>query len=402
MKPFKDIQKVSLTVQFTLLYIGLTWMAFYAVFLEKSGFSSSQIGNLFGIFQATLLLVVPLWGMLADRFGNKQMFIITIAGSGIMMFFLPKTQNYHMLLLVMVVVSLFVHPLGSLIESLSISFCKIKKKASFGEFRMYGAIGWAAGSVVLGWLMDKYNKEIIFPYAMIFFGILLLISFLHKTDPPTKAVQGSFKLRDLKILMGNPVLMVFLFLIFLYGIATTPLNYFIALYYSEIGSNNRIIGTALMVQAITEIPFFFLGTQLVKRIGFARSMYIAVFFGFLRMLFYGLTGNPIVAVGIGALQGFSFSVFLVAAAEFVHEMVPQKLRATGQALLWAFHFGAGYSVGNIWIGAMRDKMNMQGVMIVEAVFTVLILGLLIVFFTFLHKILLKNYKLKKNIENQHK
>ena len=47
------------------------WQSYYNLHLDGIGFSSMQIGILNAVFIATSALVVPFWGMLADKFGSN-------------------------------------------------------------------------------------------------------------------------------------------------------------------------------------------------------------------------------------------------------------------------------------------------------------------------------------------
>jgi len=65
--------------------------------------------------------------------------------------------------------------------------------------------------------------------------------------------------------------------------------------------------------------------------------------------------------------------------EYVQDRTPAHLRTTGQALIWAFHFGAGLTLGNISLGFLRDLVGMNGAMLVHAglAFLILLIALLL-------------------------
>ena len=52
------------------------WQSYYNLHLDGIGFSSMQIGILNAIFIATSALVVPFWGMLADKFGSNRILLL--------------------------------------------------------------------------------------------------------------------------------------------------------------------------------------------------------------------------------------------------------------------------------------------------------------------------------------
>ena len=66
--------------------------------------------------------------------------------------------------------------------------------------------------------------------------------------------------------------------------------------------------------------------------------------------------------------------------EYVQVRTPDHLQNTGQALIWAFHYGAGVSVGNIFLGYLRDATGMLKAMHIHALVALLIFMLTVLFF----------------------
>ena len=100
----------------------------------------------------------------------------------------------------------------------------------------------------------------------------------------------------------------------------------------------------------------------------------------MRMLFYGLISNPSVAIFFSIFHCITIAFFLVGVVEYVQDRTPAHLRTTGQALIWAFHFGAGLTLGNISLGYLRDAVGMNTAMLVHAGLALMILVLTLIFF----------------------
>ncbi|MFW5760724.1 MAG: hypothetical protein ACOCXH_07090, partial [Cyclobacteriaceae bacterium] len=62
-------------------------------------------------------------------------------------------------------------------------------------------------------------------------------------------------------------------------------------------------------------------------------------------------------------------------------------RATAQSLIWAFHFGAGVTVGNVLIGFWKDTTSMRDIMFWMSM-AVIVVGFL--FFIFFHRLKKQN------------
>jgi PPP family 3-phenylpropionic acid transporter len=184
----------------------------------------------------------------------------------------------------------------------------------------------------------------------------------------------------MKTFMQNKVVISFFFLMLFYGISISPLHQFINLYYIEIGASNKLIGTAFAIQAGFEIPFFLFGIKLVKRTSPEFVILLAMFVSIIRMFLYGFISNPEIAIFIGMLHGFTISIFLVGAVQYVQSHTPPELSTTGQSMIWAFHFGAGLTFGYLVVGYLKDLVGMQKTMHIEAVFGTLILIATLFFF----------------------
>jgi predicted MFS family arabinose efflux permease len=95
----------------------------------------------------------------------------------------------------------------------------------------------------------------------------------------------------------------------------------------------------------------------------------------LRLVFYGFISVPEVAIFFSILHCITVAFFLLGVVEYVQARTPDHLQSTGQALIWAFHYGAGVSVGNIFLGYLRDATGMLKAMHIHAVLALLVLVL---------------------------
>ena len=73
---------------------------------------------------------------------------------------------------------------------------------------------------------------------------------------------------------------------------------------------------------------------------------------------YGLIKNPVAALPIEVLHGFSWSLFWVVCVEYINKLVNKNWLATGQSLLYAAYYGIGAIAGNYWTGYLQ-KTNMK-------------------------------------------
>jgi PPP family 3-phenylpropionic acid transporter len=368
------IKSYILGALFFLFYLGVSaWLPFYNIYLLDRGFSGSQVGIIAGVYQATLFFAVPVWGVLADRFGAKRVLLLLMLMAATLIFFLRLVSFYPLMILYMLLLASSQHPLGALLDSLAIGHLHQASSTTFGQLRVWGSLGWAVGTVLMGHYLVSHQTFVIFPIASVIYTVTWLVAWLYQKPGVKILSYPKISLRQLRYAFGDSRIVWLLILLVFYGIVVAPLYIFINLYYRDIGANNQLIGLAFAIQALSEVPFYFLATRLVRRFGPAKVLLTAMTAAMLRMLVYALIADPKIAVAIGAVQGLHFSLFWVAVVEIMHNLVPPQWRSTAQALLWSFHLGGGVTIGNITIGHLSDLFPMRLVMLMASVCTLLVL-----------------------------
>lgn len=347
-----------------------SWLAFFNVHLENLGFSGFQIGLANSIFISASIIVVPLGGMLSDRFGSFRVLLVLTLCSGMLIFLIGSSTTYLSIVLLMLAMSAFNSPINVVVDGITLGLIKTNPKYSYGQLRLWGSTGFGVGAIVAGYVAAS-NSSRVFTMAAILLGLVSLINLLTLPPKPVTG-RGLVNFRSFGVFFSNRNLLSFFILIFFFGATISPLHHFINLYYTSIGASGQQIGFAFAVQAFFEIPFFLFGVRYLRRKGPERIIMLAMAISVLRMVLYGLTSNPHVAIGVGVLHGFTISFFLIGVVDYVQRQTPSHLRATGQSLIMTFHFGAGLTAGNIWIGYLKDLVGMQQVMLIQAVMAVAI------------------------------
>lgn len=354
------------------------WQSFYNVHLDRIGFSSMQIGALNAIFISTSAVVVPFWGMLADRIGNNRILLLLTAVCSLFVFLIGQTLAFHWMVIFIFVISVFHQPGGAVTDGMAMGFVRTNPQYTYGQFRLWGSAGYAIASLVVGYLARE-NTQVIFNLAALMF---LLLSVSNLITLPSRPVvnRNLVNFRSFAVFFRNRRLLEFLMIIMMYGLAISPLHQFINLYYKDIGAGNSFIGTVFFIQAAFEVPLFLVGARLARRIGPERVILIAMATSMLRMILYGLITSPEIAIFLSAFHGITIAFFLIGVVEYVQSHTPFHLRTTGQALIWAFHFGAGVTLGNLVLGYLRDHTGMLGAMHIHSGIAAVMLIWGIVFF----------------------
>jgi PPP family 3-phenylpropionic acid transporter len=278
------------------------------------------------------------------------------------------------------VISVFHQPSGAVVDGMTMGYIRGNPRLSYGQFRLWGSAGYAIASLVVGYFA-RQNTAIIFKVSA---GLFLLLSLFNLFTLPSRPVTGRslVTFRSFGVFFRDLRLLLFLVIIMLYGIAVSPLHQFINLYYSDIGAGSSFIGWVFFIQAAFEVPAFIFGAALGKRIRPERMILMAMTVSALRMLVYGFITNPWWAISLSIFHAITIAFFLIGVVEYVQERTPDHLRTTGQALIWAFHFGAGVTIGNLILGYLRDTSGMLAAMHIHSLIAMGIIAGAILFFRF--------------------
>jgi MFS transporter, PPP family, 3-phenylpropionic acid transporter len=382
----KISQSVIIKILFFLTYAAAaSWLSFFNLFLKNYvGLDDGQIGVVIAIQQVNTLLILPVWGIIADRFGRKNILVLTMFLSVFMLYGFIMQQTFLSVILFTYIFTLFYNPISTLMDSVSLDFLEQNQKGSYGAFRLWASIGWATSSVVTGTFIHAGNSQYIFVIASSILAInFLILKFLYKPLKVTRTLK-SLKLNQIwMVLKSDKRLYIILIIMLFYGIFSSPMHFFINIYYLEIGGGYNHVGYAYLFQALAEVPFFFFGKQIINRFGARRLIVFTMIVTSLRLVAYGLVSDPWIAIFIGTTHGISMGLFILAFIAYVHQFIEPEFRATGQSFIYAFYFGGGLAIGNIFTGYLSESFGMQNTMMIQGgltfvlvIITLIILGVI--------------------------
>jgi len=359
---------------FLLYASAASWMTYFYVFLEgERALNGTQIGILAAMQQINNIIFLPLWGMISDRYGKRRIYLLLLFFTTFLLLGFLYHGGFVFYLCFIVLFSAINNPIGALIDSFAIDKAKeTHVESSYGKMRLWASLGWSISAFATGYLIKYSNINIIFPLASAFLLITWIVSYfyLNKKRVTQSTVNPSISAIK-ELLTTNKNLLLFFIFLFFYYVLNAPTLMFINLYYKEIGASNSQIGIAFAVQSIFEIPFLFFGASLIKKFGIKRIIIFTLLVAALRMMLYGFTSNPWIAIAVGCSHGITLGLFLVAAIEYTHRIVPQSQNSTGQTLFYTF-LGLGTSIGNFLNGLMKDYLSLKHAMKIDAVLIILL------------------------------
>ena len=350
---FGHVEAYPLRALYFFTWVGTSIAGnFLIVTLRHDGFSGKEIATIATVGPLLGFFVQPLWGLIADRFGRRRCLSTGLLISAAIYFRMYWVHGFWPFLLTVMVLALS-PPLQPLTDALALDFVESKGKLSYGMFRIWGAIAAGFGTAGAGFLIEGHPVRTAFLWAMGGLIAAALFTRAGKSAVPHHTVEKVTRL-DIASFARNAPLVKFLVVVILFVISSTAFWNFNGVYYTDIGGTASFFGLAIAIDSVAEIPFYFLAAPIIRRFGLRRVLLFTFTCAALRAFSYAFINKPHIAIWIELSNGVSWTLFWVAAVEYVNQLVKPELRATGQVLLSAACWGAGTILGILWNGFLLD------------------------------------------------
>ena len=350
-------------------------LPFLALYYESQGLSGRQIGFLTGISPLVGLIAAPLWSALADFFRrHKAIWMISITGAITMALVLSQVSFFLYLIPVVILFAFFASPIVPLADN-AVMALLVGRKDQYGRQRIWGAIGWGVAAPLIGQLIETSGLQWSFwGYAIIMFISLLIVQRI----PLNQVSQQVPFWRGARSLLSNRSWLLFLFLVFVGGAGQAVIHNYLFLYMNEMGASKTLMGLALTVATISELPMFFFADRLLVRWS-ARGLFVfgTIMYVF-RAILLSLINMPQLILLTQLFHGLTFTAMWVAGVSYADEIAPSGLGATAQGLFNGIFMGiasaTGAMVGGILYQDYGGAIMYRTMSIVVAISVLIFLG----------------------------
>ena len=374
---------------------------FTALFFEEHGLSDSQVGILQALPALVGTFTGPALGVYADRSaaegweipltplkGREAALSLAVVATTTCfvayslddMGFIPHSSKFTFFVSVQVFYAVSVSAIFGTLDGIALRFLEEAglPKESYGSERLFGAWGWALGSVILGASADLYSLvPVMLGYIVVtmvlLLGVLSKFSSIQsrherlgsvtekKTVPPLEVDQAS-ALSILPVLLGrflgSPRRFGFVLCAITMAAATSIVEKLLFLFFrDDLQASYVVCGISVVVTVLFEIPIFAYARPLLDRCGSSRLMFIAAFAYCTRVVGYTLVPNQWFLLMLEPLHGVTFSCLKTASVQYVAEVSPKGLEATSQ-IMWGSITGIfGSVVGSAAGGYVEDSLG---------------------------------------------
>ncbi len=356
---------------------------FLALFYQSQGLTGGQIGLLAAFSPIIAFFGAPLWTGAADTTRRHKLFaLLSTLGVVIITFIFPGVASFGGLILMVSLWAFFYAPTGPLVDSAVLALMGDRKER-FGRIRLWGTIGYGIVAPFAGNMIGRLGlKWAFWGYAILMLGGLLVINRIPFRQGHS---NGSFR-GGLRTLFANQPWMLFLVMVFIAGIGMATINNYLFVYMQSLGASKTLMGFALTVSTLSEIPALFFSDRLLRRFGARGMLVIAMTTIGLRLVCYALTMQPWVVLVIQLCHGLTFAVIFTAGVHFAGQIAPPGMQATTQGMFSGMLMGFGSAAGGLLGGLLLDRFSPGGM---YAVVGALVLGGLVIFLLVERKLVMK-------------
>ena len=365
-----------------LIFAGAaSYRPYLVLYYQSLSFTGAQIGLLAGIAPLITLVSVPFVTGLADRTNRHGLIMslsLLVVVSGLFLF--PYLKTFILLFGMAILNRISFSPTIPLSDSATM-FMLGDRKDLYGRIRLGGTIGFSIVATVAGSLVENYGLKIAFWSAASLFFIAFLVSqkLVHggeKSGKPADRGRASE-------LLKNPHFLLFLLIGFSGGISFATINTYLFPYMKELGAGESMMGLALTIGTIAELPVLFFVSRFIRRFKAYTLLIFSIAMTGLRFLLLAVAPNPIFVLLIQLLNGFNYPLLMVAGVTYADEHAPQGFRATAQGLFTAAMGGIGGAIGGFAGGLLFESMGAKGMYLIFCIFVALVL----VFVSLVHRTL---------------
>ncbi len=334
------------------------------LYYQDRGFSGAQIGFLTGISPLINFVFVPIWTNLADATGRHRllMSVAMLVGLTLLAFF-PFVKSFEAVLILAVFFNIFFAPASTFADSATM-FMLADRKDLYGRLRLGGTIGFGISASIAGALVDSLGLKIAFwgGAFCLFLGLIASQGLAYDSTKLEATSRGR-----VKTLLTSPAWLLFLAVGFAGGFAFAASNTYLYPYMKELGASESLMGLALTLGTVVEIPVLLFIHRAVKRIPSYRLLMIAMVVTGARLLMFAVAQSPEFVLFVQVVNGFAFPVMWVAGVSYVSENAPEGMRTTAQGLFSATVGGLGTAVGGFVGGLLLSSLGGRGLYLVFGV-----------------------------------
>jgi len=333
-----------------------TLLPFIPLYLLQRGMRPAAIGLVLAGSALAALAGGLGWAYLADRRLSPERLVLTatfVAAAFALLMVVPGSAG--VLGVVIVVLTIARSPLA-IVDPITLRRLRSTSRTDYARIRLRMSAGWAASVVVAGAAYQTIGMRLI-PFVYAPLSVLVGLWIWRHVKPEPREGAIATPVPALRVQRVPVALLGFLVSCLLLGIALAATQNFLTVQISGLGGGALLVGAAAAFQALTEIPTMGYTHVLTKR--FSHRVLFAIGCAIYLVIFiaWAFVTSAFLAALLKLAVGVAFALTFVAAVMIANDLVPARLRATGQALVKSVLFGAAPIIGAFGGGVVYGSLG---------------------------------------------
>src|SRR5258706_12007623 len=242
------------------------------------------------------------------------MSITLLAAIGLAVLF-PFVRTIAAVFMLVSLYSFMIAPVNSFADASTMTMLGDQQNM-YGRVRVGGTIGWGVVAPVAGLVIERYGLNLAFwSYAIILFvGFLVSQRFVFSNVKQNVSIK-----HGMRELFSNQRMVLFLVTAFVTGMALMSINAFLAAYLSELGIKKSLLGFALAIATVAELPVLFFGDRLLAKLKPHGLLILSMFATMIRLFLYATVTSAIGVLVFQLINGFTSATLWVARVSYINE-----------------------------------------------------------------------------------
>ncbi|TFG83246.1 MAG: MFS transporter [Erysipelotrichales bacterium] len=333
-------------------------------YLNHVGYSASQRGVILAGMSLVGIFGQFLFGFLSDKYRTVKKFyygtlvaLVLFSGS---VYAVSGNIFYYHLITVAFTGGLFQIVVG-LLDAWTLEINPYLV-LHYGKIRAFGALGWAIGAPITALIVNQWGYDKIGWVNVLITLVTFAISWTLKDAVKIPHKQG-IHLADIKQLIRRKEYIVLVSMLFMINIIASADMYTVIDKILLLGGTNAQVSMKWSLQAIVELPLFFLGARLLIRYGGKKLILFAIVMYFIRFLGYAWANTPTLLIAFSGFQLVTFPLVNISSKVLIAGESPDHLRSTGLLFAMSMSFSLASFVVPLIFGFIVERFGADATLI---------------------------------------
>jgi MFS transporter, PPP family, 3-phenylpropionic acid transporter len=353
-----DLMKSKISMFYLLLYLGMgTLMPFMSLFLNERGFDGREIGIILAAGSLAGIIAQPVFGFINDASRDYRTLLkVSLFLSAIVVLGYFFSESLVVMIITAVLFSFINTPTGPIIDAIAVASGP-SFGFSYGQVRVWGAIGFSAITVIAGYVFSTIGfKYISLGYAVFALLMFLMIFTFPKIERPKRPAVLSEG--GIGAVFFNWRFILFVAICMMVSVTRTMNFSYFSIYFKELHYPVDLVGWNFTIAAAVEIPLFWLSSKVIRRLRLFPMLIIGTCAYAVKYIVMGFAPPFGVVLSLQALDGLGFAFYMSSVVEIVNLMAPEHAKATSQTVFAAAGGIAGIAA-NLAGGLIVDNKGPQ-------------------------------------------